>query len=132
LRGFVRRHRAVVATAALVVAVAGCGSASSGAGSSAGASTSTIPGASLGVSLPTASPRAAPVASTTARPSAKPTAKPAKPTPHGTTYVIRAGDTLYAIAVRFKVSVQKILSANPSITNPNQITIGQKIIIPTP
>ena len=41
-------------------------------------------------------------------------------------------DTLYAIAVRFKVTLAQILAANPSITNPSQITIGQRIAIPTP
>jgi len=63
---------------------------------------------------------------------APPSAKPiATAKPHGIVYVIKAGDTLYAIAIRFKVSVRAILAANPSITNSNQLAIGQKIFIPT-
>ena len=124
------RFWVAIVAALLVVAVAGCAGASNGASTSAGASPSATSGASLGASVPAVTPRPLPVTPTAAtRPTAKPSAKPA---PHGTTYVIKTGDTLYAIAVRFKVTVAQIMAANPSITNPNQITIGQKIVIPTP
>jgi LysM repeat protein len=52
------------------------------------------------------------------------------PTARGTVYVVRTGDNLSGIAARFKVSMRAILAANPSITNTNQITIGQRIVIP--
>lgn len=45
-------------------------------------------------------------------------------------YVIQTGDTLLAIASRFGTTVQAILDANPQITNPNLIIVGQVIIIP--
>jgi LysM repeat protein len=49
-----------------------------------------------------------------------------------TVYTVRAGDTLAKIAARFGVSVRAILAANPRITNPDRIYIGQRIIIPGP
>lgn len=44
-------------------------------------------------------------------------------------YTIRSGDTLYSIAQRFSSTVNRILYANPNI-NPNNLYIGQTIIIP--
>lgn len=43
---------------------------------------------------------------------------------------MRSGDTLTLIAQRFGVSVADIVEANPSITNPNLIYVGQIIFIP--
>lgn len=48
-----------------------------------------------------------------------------------TVYTVRQGDTLARIAARFGVSVAAILQANPQITNPDRIYIGQRITIPT-
>lgn len=47
-----------------------------------------------------------------------------------TVYVVKSGDTLSGIASRFGTTVQKILAANPSITNANLIYVGQRINIP--
>jgi LysM repeat protein len=54
------------------------------------------------------------------------------PTPSGetTTYAVQPGDTLTRIAQRFGTTVQAILAANPQITNPNLIYVGQVIRIP--
>lgn len=61
-----------------------------------------------------------------------PAAAPAAAAPlASTTYTVRAGDTLAKIAARFGVSVQAILAANPQITNPDRIYVGQRITIPT-
>lgn len=49
----------------------------------------------------------------------------------GTEYVVRAGDTLYDIGLRFGVTVQAIINAN-NLTNPDRLRIGQRLIIPTP
>ena len=49
-----------------------------------------------------------------------------------TVYTVRAGDTLAKIAARFGVSVAAIMAANPQITNPDRIYIGQRITIPGP
>lgn len=45
------------------------------------------------------------------------------------TYIVQKGDTLSHIALWFEVSVEDILAWNPTITNPNMIIDGQKIII---
>eukprot|EP01024_Parvocaulis_polyphysoides_P017685 TRINITY_DN17810_c0_g1_i4.p1 TRINITY_DN17810_c0_g1~~TRINITY_DN17810_c0_g1_i4.p1 ORF type:complete len:320 (+),score=49.43 TRINITY_DN17810_c0_g1_i4:103-960(+) len=45
-------------------------------------------------------------------------------------YIVVPGDTLSAISDRFGVSVNEILQVNPSITNPNEIFVGQTIDIP--
>ncbi|HHY48047.1 MAG TPA: LysM peptidoglycan-binding domain-containing protein [Firmicutes bacterium] len=43
---------------------------------------------------------------------------------------VKPGDTLAAIAARFGVRVEDILAANPEITNPELIYVGQIIRIP--
>ena len=44
-------------------------------------------------------------------------------------YVVRPGDTLLAIAVRFDVSVTTLQAAN-NLNNPDQLQIGQTLVIP--
>ncbi|MEO8611743.1 MAG: LysM peptidoglycan-binding domain-containing protein [Chloroflexota bacterium] len=51
------------------------------------------------------------------------------PTGSGTTYTVQAGDTLFAIAQRFGVTVQAIVNAN-NMSNPNNLSLGQELIIP--
>lgn len=46
-----------------------------------------------------------------------------------TTYTVRAGDTLWAIAANMNVSLADLEAANPGI-NPNQITVGQVLNLP--
>lgn len=59
------------------------------------------------------------------------TVTPPPPPPAATTrYTVRSGDTLYAIARRFNVTVQQIASAN-NLSNPNLIRVGQVLIIPS-
>lgn len=45
-------------------------------------------------------------------------------------YTVKSGDTLYSIAREYNISVQGIKDANNLINN--NLTIGQKLIIPTP
>ncbi|MFL5675249.1 MAG: LysM peptidoglycan-binding domain-containing protein [Chloroflexota bacterium] len=78
-----------------------------------------------GGSSSSASPKASGPASAA---SASPTAIPA-PTP--VVYVIKKGDTLSKVANKFDVQLEDLLAANPTITNPNKISLGQEIIIPT-
>jgi polysaccharide deacetylase family sporulation protein PdaB len=47
----------------------------------------------------------------------------------GTSYTVKAGDTLYAIALRYGVTVQAIVNAN-GLTNANLIRVGQVLTIP--
>lgn len=58
------------------------------------------------------------------RPSPAPT-----PPATGTTYTVRAGDTLYAIATRYGTTVARIAQAN-NISNVNLIRVGQVLKIP--
>lgn len=44
-------------------------------------------------------------------------------------YIIRSGDTLYAIAARHYTTVRRLIAANPGI-NPNNLRIGQRIVVP--
>jgi LysM repeat protein len=45
-------------------------------------------------------------------------------------YRIKSGDQLFKIAKRFHVTVAQILAANPQITDPDHIVVGQVIVIP--
>lgn len=45
-------------------------------------------------------------------------------------YTIRPGESLYIVAIRFNITVQEILNANPQITNPNLVYAGQVINVP--
>lgn len=55
---------------------------------------------------------------------------PPAPQPGATSYTVRQGDTLKAIAARFATTVSAILAANPSVTDPNRIYVGQRLKIP--
>ena len=54
------------------------------------------------------------------------------PAPTARLYTIRQGDTLNRIARRFELTLGQLLTANPSITDPNRIAVGQTITIPPP
>lgn len=56
------------------------------------------------------------------------TPKPSKPKPASNIYIVRSGDTLGAIASRYKTTVAKLVQLN-KIKNPNLIRIGQRIRI---
>ena len=45
-------------------------------------------------------------------------------------YIIQPGDTLFAIAGRFGITLAELLAANPQITNPDLVFPGQRIMIP--
>lgn len=42
---------------------------------------------------------------------------------------IKSGDTIYSLSQKFDTSINRIIAANPNI-NPNNLRIGQKIVIP--
>jgi len=66
---------------------------------------------------------------TTAPPTSGPTVPPT-PAP-STIYIVRPGDTLFGIALRFSTTVSALQRAN-SIPNVNLIYVGQRLIIPAP
>jgi len=46
------------------------------------------------------------------------------------TYTVKSGDTLGNIATSQGTTTQALQAANPSITDPNKIFVGQQICIP--
>ena len=73
------------------------------------------------------------------QPSASPgssqtTSQAATPSPAATAqaYVVHAGDNLHVIAQKFGLTIGQVLAANPSITDPNRIKVGQTLVIPPP
>jgi LysM repeat protein len=87
---------------------------------------SLAPSASSGFATPTT---ALPTGSATPAETDGPTAQPTVDvTPR--LYRIRPGDSLARIARRFDTTVEDILAANPDIANPNEIQVGQFIVIP--
>jgi LysM repeat protein len=98
------------------------------------------PGTPASTPAPTSAPTPTAAATATTAPettpSAPPTAAPSpsaapttRPTPNYRRYVVRAGDTLGAIAARYGVSVGSIASLN-HISNPSRLSIGQVLLIP--
>jgi murein DD-endopeptidase MepM/ murein hydrolase activator NlpD len=53
----------------------------------------------------------------------------APPVQTGEEYVVQAGDTLFAIALRFGLAASDIAAAN-NLSNPNLIFVGQRLVIP--
>ncbi|HEX2994973.1 MAG TPA: LysM peptidoglycan-binding domain-containing protein [Anaerolineales bacterium] len=47
----------------------------------------------------------------------------------GPVYIVQSGDTFYSIALRFNVSVDDLVVANPSV-DPSALDVGQQIVIP--
>jgi LysM repeat protein len=75
----------------------------------------------------TASP--APAASASAAASVAPSITPV-PSPSPTIYVVKAGDILSRLAVKFGVTVDAIVKANPQIKNPDRLALGDQLVIP--
>jgi len=55
---------------------------------------------------------------------------PVGPTPF--IYTVKSGDLLSTIAARYHVTLAALEAANPQITDPNKIKVGDKITIPVP
>jgi LysM repeat protein len=63
-------------------------------------------------------------------PTPTPTSVPPTPTPQ-IVHVIVSGDTLFALALKYDITVDDIVKAN-NIQNPNNVALGTKLIIPAP
>lgn len=44
-------------------------------------------------------------------------------------YIVQPGDTYYSIAIKFNVTVEEIIEANPDV-NPNLLGVGSEVVIP--
>ncbi len=87
----------------------------------------------LGVGNPDATPAASPSAGSSGdAASAGPIEPTAVPEPTPQIYLVEAGDTMSRIANRFGVPLQLLIDANrATIPNPDKLTIGQEVRIPT-
>lgn len=56
--------------------------------------------------------------------------RPRQPAPTRV-YVVKSGDTLGAIARAHRVTLQRLVAANPQFKNPNRIVPGQRVTIPS-
>ena len=72
-----------------------------------------------------------PVPSASVGPTVEPSAT-AVPTPGQVVYTVKANDTLSTIATKYGLTLEQILAANPEITNPNRINVGDRVVIPQP
>ncbi len=52
------------------------------------------------------------------------------PTTKLVSYTVQRGDTMWGIAKKFEISYAELTKANPNITNPGMIYVGQKVMIP--
>ena len=111
LRSVSRPALPAAASLLLALTLAGCGSAATPSPS------------------PTPSPPPTVELLPTVAPASEPTPTVAPPT---TVYVVKKGDTLIAIANRFKITLKALRAANPEVTDPTKLQIGQKLVIPAP
>jgi len=65
-------------------------------------------------------------------PSAEPSSPTEEPTASaGTKYKVRKGDTMWAIAQEFGISLKALREANPDV-DPKQMRVGTVLVIPAP
>ena len=50
--------------------------------------------------------------------------------PSYTTYLVKKGDTLYGIAKKNGITLKALMDANPEVTDPKKLRVGQKLKIP--
>ena len=55
--------------------------------------------------------------------------RPVSAQTEGPVYIVQPGDTLFAIAGRFNLSVNDLIEANPSV-DPGSLAVGQELVIP--
>ncbi|AZK46514.1 LysM peptidoglycan-binding domain-containing protein [Paenibacillus lentus] len=46
-------------------------------------------------------------------------------------HIVKKGDTLFDLSKKYNVPLQKLIEANPQISNPDQLGVGMKVKIPT-
>jgi LysM repeat protein len=120
------RIRAGLISVMLVMMVAGCGGGPP-------PTASLGPGGSVEPTLPieTAVPSEVTPEPTSEEVTPEPEVTPeATDEPGYTTYVVKKGDTLYAIAKKNGTTLKALMDANPEVTDPKKLRVGQKLKIP--
>ncbi|MEK4512435.1 muramidase family protein [Paenibacillus sp. FSL K6-2524] len=46
-------------------------------------------------------------------------------------HIVKTGDTLFDLSKKYNVPLQKLIDANPQLSNPNELSVGMKIKIPS-
>ncbi|MFF2910838.1 LysM peptidoglycan-binding domain-containing protein [Paenibacillus sp. NPDC057934] len=46
-------------------------------------------------------------------------------------HIVKQGDTLYALSQKYGVPLEKIIEANPQLSNPDVLSVGEKVKIPS-
>ncbi len=75
---------------------------------------------------------AAPAARSPTRPAAQPVPRPARASRRAaasTTYEVQNGDTLFAIALRYRTTVDTIVAAN-GLSSAHRLRVGQRLVVP--
>lgn len=88
----------------------------------------TVPPAATSYVPPPATPTAAPAAATRVSTTSPP---PRATAARSRTHTVAAGDTLAAIARKYKISLTALLAGNPGL-NPKKLRVGQTINLPPP
>jgi LysM repeat protein len=110
MQASVRSRMRPVAGLAAMLLLAGCGSAAT----------------------PSPSPVDTPAPSVEAPATPEPTAAEVAPTTPPEMYRVRKGDTLAEIAASHSITLKALRAANPEVTDPRLLRIGQKLVIPSP
>jgi len=81
---------------------------------------------------PSPSPADTPAPSVEALQTPEPTPVEVAPTTPPEIYRVKIGDTLVDIATAHGVTLKALRAANPEVTDPRLLRIGQKLVIPSP
>jgi LysM repeat protein len=110
MHGSVRSRMRPISVLVAVLTLAACGSAAT----------------------PSRSPAETPTPSFAAPVTPEATLVGAAPTAAPEIYVVRSGDTLTDIAATHGTTLKALRAANPEVTDPRALRIGQKLVIPSP